>query len=397
MKYFLAIGYTGLVALLQYPLRSVATIGCVVAVLLPYLAGIGLSQGIQEQADEAVRFGADLYVNGQQFGREAPVPVALADRIRQIDGVTAVVPRIVARIVLGKNREEAVLVGMPLEHFPAGVACVEGRLPHPSRVNELVVGRALAERLALHVGSLIPPFYHSAQGDKVSKAVGIFKADVSLWEANLVLTSFATASAICNQEGLATDLLVYCREGYRDGVRSAILRGQPLPAPQADSGIGLEVTGRDDVQALLPTGLLHREGIFNLHFLVAFAVAILTILVTSGFGSSERRREIGILKATGWQTDELLLRGIVESFLLALAGAALSVVLAFVWLRLLNGYWIASIFLPGVGVRPDFPVPFRLAPVPALLSFLLAVVLVLCGSVYATWRAAVVPPREAMR
>jgi ABC-type lipoprotein release transport system permease subunit len=397
MQYFLAIGYTGLVALLQYPLRSLATIGCVVAVLLPYLAGIGLSQGIQEQADEAIRFGADLYVNGQQFGREAPMPVDLADRIRQIDGVTAVVPRIVARMVLGKNREEAVLVGLPLDHFPAGVTCVEGRLPRPSRVNELVVGSALAKRLALHVGSLIPPFYHSSGGDKVSQVVGIFKSDVSLWEANLVLTSFATASAICNQEGLATDLLVYCRAGYRDGVRSAILRGQPLPAPQADSGITLEVTGRDDVQALLPAGLLHREGIFNLHFLVAFAVAILTILVTSGFGSSERRREIGILKATGWQTDELLLRGVVESFLLALAGAALSVVLAFVWLRLLNGYWIASIFLPGVGVRPGFPVPFRLTPVPALLSFLLAVVLVLSGSVYATWRAAVVPPREAMR
>jgi ABC-type lipoprotein release transport system permease subunit len=391
MRSFLAIAHTGLVSLLQYPLRSAATVGCVLAVLFPYVAGLGLSHGIREQAEEAARSGADLYVTGRQFGREGPVPLALAGEVKKIDGVTAVVPRIVARVVLGKEREEAVLVGLPPDHFPAGVTCVEGALPRTGSLNELVMGTELARRLGLRVGSLIPPFYHNPRGDRLSKVVGLFQADAPVWQANLILTTFETAETICDREGLATDLLVWCRPGYQDAVRAELLRPRPEGLPP------LQVTTREDLEALLPRGVWRREGIFNLHFVVAFAVGILTILVTSGFGTSERRREVGILKATGWQTDEILLRGLVESVLLSLAGAALAVVLAFVWLRLFNGYWLAGVFLAGVDVRPGFRVPFRLAPVPVLLAFLVAAVLVLSGTLYSTWRAAVAPPREAMR
>src|SRR5206468_720361 len=134
----------------------------------------------------------------------------------------------------------------------------------------------------------------------------------------------------------ATDLLVHCRPGYQDEVRRAILGHVVLNTP--GGAARPRVVAREDLALLLPQGLGHREGVFTLLFALAFAVGILVILVTSGFGLAERRREIGILKATGWQTDEVLLRSLVESVLLSLAGAALAVVLAVVWLRGLNGY-----------------------------------------------------------
>jgi len=62
-----------------------------------------------------------------------------------------------------------------------------------------------------------------------------------------------------------------------------------------------------------------------------------------------------------------------------------------------NGYGIAGLFLDGVSAKPEFPVPFRLTPVPALLAFVLAFAVVLTGTLYSSWRAAVTPPREAMR
>jgi ABC-type lipoprotein release transport system permease subunit len=303
----------------------------------------------------------------------------------------------VARITLGKNSEEAVLVGMPADRFLADVACVEGRLPRAGNAHELVMGTELARRLNVRVDALLPPFYHSHAGERISRVVGIFKADAPIWQAKLLLTSFETASEICDQHGLATDLLIYCRPGYQANVRSAILRAFPFSAHERESRVALKATTRDDLAALLPRGLLHREGIFNLHFLLAFAVGILAILVSSGIGAPDFRREVGILKATGWQTDEILLRALVQSALLALAGAALALILAFVWLRLLNGYWIAAVFIGGVDVHPTFVVPHCLTPVPALLSLVCAVVLVMTGTLYSTWRAAIVPPREALR
>ena len=140
-----------------------------------------------------------------------------------------------------------------------------------------------------------------------------------------------------------------------------------------------------------------REGVFDLHFVLAFVVAILVLLVTSGLGLTERRREIGILKATGWQTDEVLLRGFVESLALGLSGSCLALLLAWVWLRVFNAYGIASVFLIGVDAVPDFPLPFRLTPVPFLLVSILSFVIVLSGTLYSTWRSAITSPREAIR
>jgi ABC-type antimicrobial peptide transport system permease subunit len=227
--------------------------------------------------------------------------------------------------------------------------------------------------------------------------VGIFESDVSLWQANLIFTSFETASRIFNQRELATDFLIYCRPGYQTDVRRTILGKITFTVRTDDDEITTEVISQEDLEAILPKGLLHREGVFNLHFLLAFVLGIMVILVTSGFGLTERRREIGILKAVGWQTDEILLRSLVETFLISLTGASLSLVLSFIWLRWFNAFGVASIFLAGTGAVPSIQVPYKLTPIPTLMAFLISFVVVMTGSLYSSWRAATVSPMEAMR
>ena len=395
MRILLEVARSGCTAAFLHPLRSLVSIVALVAVLLPYLACLGISQGLQEEAEDSVRFGADLYVTARQFGRNVPIPLSIAEKIQQeVPGVVQVVPRIVGSVVLGKHDEQAVLVGIPREHFPEAIHCVQGQLTEGSRLNELVLGTELAQRLGLKVGSRIPSFYHNSEGERSSRVVGLFRSEVGIWQAKLIFTSFETAAHIFNQKGTATDLLVSCRSNYQAEIANALFR---LRLPAGTQNLRLHVLSRDEVAALFRGGLMHREGVFNLHFLLAFSVCILVVLVTSGFGLSERRREIGILKATGWQTDQILLRSAAESVLIALIGISLSVVLAFLWLKCLNGYGIASIFLTGVNAIPDFQIPFRLAPIPVLLGFLIGLIVVLTGSVVPAWRAATTSPLEAMR
>jgi ABC-type lipoprotein release transport system permease subunit len=397
MLYFLEIAQTGLAAARLHRLRSAVTVAALIVLLLPYLVGIGLAKGIEAQAEESVRFGADLYVTGNQFGRPTPIPLESANRIRTLDGVTDVVPRIVGEVILGKDREHAVLVGLPPERLREWADCIDGEPPRNGGPNELVVGTMIARRLNLHVGSMLLPFYHNDRAERISRVVGVFKPDSPIWQANLILTTFETAANVFDQEGLATDLLVTCREGYEAPVSHEVEQGLAFTHPQGLGIVRTRVTAREDLRALLPRGLLHREGIFNLHFVLIFVVGILVVLVTSGLGLTERRREIGILKATGWQTDEILLRSLVESLCLAIVGGCVSLLLAWVWLHVFNGFAIAGVFLAGVDWTPQLTVPFRLTPVPAMLAFLLALAVVLSGTLYSSWRAAIVPSRETMR
>ena len=143
--------------------------------------------------------------------------------------------------------------------------------------------------------------------------------------------------------------------------------------------------------------VLDRETLFHLPFVVAFALGIGIVLVTSGAGLVERRRETGLLRAMGWSRDALLLRALVESAVLAVASASTAILLAFLWLHLLGGVGLAPILLPGAQRLPASGVPWTLTPVPALLAALVATVLVAAGTLYSTWRATSAPPAEAMR
>jgi ABC-type lipoprotein release transport system permease subunit len=276
---------------------------------------------------------------------------------------------------------------------------VDGKLPGSRRgeAPELVIGSSLARELNLQVGTVIPPIHRSGGGEKTPRIIGIFESDVSLWQSRMILTTFESAGEIFDQRGLATDLLVYCRAGQPESIRLRILGSFSESLRESTTSLQHSVTSRSDLESLIPAGLGHREGVFNLLFVAAFGIGILVIMVTSGFGRPERRREIGILKATGWQTDEILLRSLVESLLLGLASAALSILLAWIWLNGFDGYWIAGIFLAGVETTPTITVPYVLSWQQAALAVLIACLLVTTGSAYSTWRTAVTSPAEAMR
>jgi ABC-type lipoprotein release transport system permease subunit len=249
----------------------------------------------------------------------------------------------------------------------------------------------------VEVGVRLPPFYRSRAGDRVSTVVGIFRADLPVWEANLLFCSFETAARIFDQDGLATSLLVTCEPGYEDSVTRALRLLPPFDDGGPHGPVAAAVTSRDDLRDLLPRGLRHLDGVFQIHFVLAFAVGIPLLMVAAGLGLAERRREAALLKATGWMTDEVLLQGMVESLVLALIGAATAVVLAWGWLGPLGGKGISGVFLPGATPWPAFRAPFRLVPVPALLGFSVSFAIVSVGTLYSTWRAATAAPALALR
>lgn len=398
MHYLLEIAHTGLVAVFLHPLRSSVSVAALLIGLVPYLVGLGLSSGIEAEAQVSIACGADLYVRGSQFGRPAPLPLSAVDAVTKIRGVDRVVPRIVGEVFLGKDQVRCVLVGMPPPYFPDCVSCIEGELPREAGAHALVIGTSLARRLGVKVGSRLPPFYRNDRlGERTSQITGVFKPEAPLWQARLILTTFDSAAAIFDQPGLATDLLITCKAGAAADVRHEILQRLAFPNGDGRGMIRPEVVSSEDLFGRLHRDWRHREGIFNLHFVLAFIVSVLVLLVTSGLGLSERRREIGILKAVGWQTDEVLLRGFVESLALSVLAACLAFLLAWTWLHVFHGYGMATIFLVDSDADLDIPLPYQLTLVHLLLGFIISFTVVLSGTLYSTWRAAIAAPRDAMR
>ena len=387
------VAWSGLSAARLHRQRSIITVFCLVVMLTPYAAGLGLSCGIQQEAEASIEFGADLYITGSKFGRTAPIPLEYQKFIGSIDGVVKLTPRIVGQMELGRDRVAAVVVGIDAAEFPLPLSFMDGRLPKNGSMNELVIGQGLAQRLGWKVGSVLPPFYRNSRGERLTKVVGVFKATAALWEINTVFTTFATAAHIFDDDQRATDILVQCRQGYTSAVVSAVLQQHAT----GNHKIGIHITSREMLTAKVSKTLFHHQGIFSLFFVFLFVAGILVLIVTSGIGSSERRREVGVLKATGWQTDEVLLRAFTESCLLAVVGASCSILIAFAWMRWFAGLWLADVFLPDWTSAGNVAPPFALTVMAFLLVQLIAFAIVTSGTVYSCWRTAITLPITSLR
>jgi ABC-type antimicrobial peptide transport system permease subunit len=369
----------------RFRTRSYVVLLCLWAILVPFLAAVAMLEGIKSQAEVAVDAGADIFVSMDQYGQNAVIPLGMIEKIAKVDGVRKVMPRAVARGYFFNKL--CLVVGVPLggtEAFPA-IDLVEGNLPTDR--GEILVGEALARENHLRVGQML------AIPGTFAQIVGIFTSRVSIWSANLVFMSFEDVSALFHQEGYATDLLVYTRPGYEGKVVEALYRIQ-YSEPGARL---LRLQGKSLVREYFQRGYNLKGGIFSALYLMAFAVSIPAILVASGLGLTERQREVGILKATGWQTHEVMELVFWENLWLSLIAAPSALLIAFGWLKGLNGALFAQFFISELGLFAKFPVPSQFLPLPLVLAFVLALVITLVGSLLTTWRTAIVSPMEAMR
>ena len=91
----------------------------------------------------------------------------------------------------------------------------------------------------------------------------------------------------------------------------------------------------------------NQNGTTTLQLVLAWGfVGIPLVLTSTGLGLGERRREVGLLKALGWQTDEVVLRSLAECLTVTAIATGSSLLLVWLWVRVLSGALILRMFVP---------------------------------------------------
>ena len=103
------------------------------------------------------------------------------------------------------------------------------------------------------------------------------------------------------------------------------------------------------------------------------------------------------MKATGWNTLEVLELISLEQLLISLLGAIIAIALSILWVKLFNGVFIAQFFIAEIPMLPGFTLPAKFLPLPCLLSFFFAFILTMVGSIYSSWRASAESPVVSMK
>lgn len=363
--------------------KTIVVVLCLVAILSPFITAIAISEGVWLHALISVEKGGDLYLTLDEFGKNAPIPAKYLDEMKNIYGVTRAVPRVIGRGFL--QNKLAVIVGINKEDASDFFYSINGRL-YSAGKEEVVIGEGLANHFKLNIGD---EFSMDVQKRKVFTVVGIFHAKSGIWSSNLILMSIEDACELFNAKGMFTDIQLFILPGHMSEIAREILEIlKDKPYRLQDKKI---------VKTYFNRGFALKGGTFTALYLVAFALGIPAVLVASGFGITERRREIGILKATGWQTTEILELISFEQLLTSLMGAVLALLLSFIWMKAFNGAIISQFFIAEIGILPKFTVPAKFLPLPAVMAFFISFIITIVGCLYTTWRAATVAPVDSMR
>lgn len=308
------------------------------------------------------------------------------DEIAGLAGVTATSPMVsgAAIAVRGGGANSVVVRGIEVDSYlrivPLDSLLVAGRLDLDGR--RVIVGVGLAHDLGLSVGDRVRlrvGATDAAESNVAYTVAGLFDAGNADLNERWVFASLRTAQTLFGLEGGASTIDVKVAEIYE---------AESLAREIADR-TGLVAESWMATNAQLLTGLRSQGAssvMIQVFVVLAVALGISSVLAVSVV---QKSREIGILRATGTSTRQVLRIFLAQGAILGLVGSAVGVALGI----------LLGLGFQGVATNPDgtprFPVTLDAALY--LRSAAIAVGVGIMAALVPARRAARMNPADAIR
>lgn len=326
----------------------------------------------------------DLVVQKISGGRHDLIPADAARRISDIPGVAVAEPRWWGYYYDFLTGANFTLLG--INQAPADLKLLQGHLP--AAPGACAIGRGVAEVRERGVGKEMF-LINSTNTGIVLDIVGVFEAKSNILTNDLVVLTKDDLMTFFGYTGdRATDIAVSVHNEREVGtVAEKIKRTMPDTRP---------IT-KGEILRTYDLVLNWRSGMMLTIFASAVvAFAILAWDKATGI-SAEEKREIGILRAIGWDSDDILELKFWEGLAVSLASFLMGSILAYLHVFHFGASFMAPV-LKGWSVL--FP-PFDLLPVIdpyhiAVLAFF-TIVPYVASTIVPSWKASVTDPDSVMR
>jgi hypothetical protein len=350
------------------------------AVLLVYTlvvfviaSAIFFGAAVRDEALHVLAPAPEVVVQRTVGGRHELIPVAYADRISTIRGVAQVQPRLWGYYFYPAARANYTLMAVPgLETGDDGAVVGSGVL----RTWQATGERQMSFRT--HDGNLL-----------TLEVVSRLEPATDLVSADLILVSAETCRKILGiPADQATDLGVSVRNPAECATVAAKIVGA-LPDTRPIT--------RAEMRRTYAALFDWRSG----YLVVILSTAALSFFIfawdkATGL-SAEERREVGILKALGWDTADVLALRFWEGAAVSVTAFLCGLAAAYVHVFLGSAPLFAPVLKGWATLFPDLTLHPRIDAVQVATLFFLTVVPYSLITVIPTWRVASADPDAAMR
>ncbi len=290
------------------------------------------------------------------------------DNLRKVDGVEEVVPLVMSVTQVGKN-PYFIIIGIDSDDLGlGGISIFEGK-PYTNN-KEVIIGKITAENQDLRIGDKIK------LNEKKYLVKGIFQSGMS-WQDSGAMTTIQESQKI---QGI-TDKVNMVRIKVAQGDDKQEVADQ---IEESDKDL-MSIVDMADFEAADQGMEMTNKMSWTIGLLaiVIGAIGVMNTIIMSVF---ERTREIGVLRAVGWQRWRVVTMILGESFLIgilaAIVGSAIGIGVIYLLLNTeLGRSWLVVDYQPIIFIR----------------ALAVSLGVMLFGSIYPSYKAARLLPTEALR
>jgi len=338
----------------------------------------------------------DITVQRILGGRQVNMLSSYVPEIEKIPGVELVETRVWGYFYLASLQANFTIYGMDLDLLEEGEyrKIVNWKnIPEPAETNpdfRMIVGEGVFELLKDIRMEKAYLFYQPSWEKPIPfDIIGTFKIETELQSNDLMVLQTEGARRVLElPPDEFSDLVVY------------------VPNPEEIENIALKIrryfpelrtVTRAQIQNTYASVFSWKSAFVLSSLLVAiFAFLILIWDKASGL-SPEEKREIGILKAIGWDTDVVLSVKFWEGLILSGISSLAGILLAYTYIYRLRAPGLRDIFIGWSTIYPSFQLMPDVDPKFLVLIVTISVVPYLAVSVFPAWKAAITDPDVIIR
>jgi len=359
-----------------------------------------IREGIITDVSDSLDEGPDIVLQKIVGGRQVPVPVSWITNTSTTAGVRIATPRVWGYSDVGGGALLTIM-GVNATEYGDVIGAIgtniigEGRFLNSSDRHRMVIGQGIVDLMATSaipqqvvVGTVLSLITFDDELIEF-EVIGIFESDSKIYSYDMILIDSQSAREVLGYTNdTCTDIAIWTDYGV--DLNSVAFR---LDTRFGDG----RILSRDAIQDSMQKAYNNRGGLIALLWIVTLLSVVILSFTASSAGSEEARREVGLLKALGFDTVDVLEIRMLESITVSILGVSLGISFAIVYDFLLGAPFIAGFILGWGLVLLPGGIPLSISIQTLFTIYTVGLMPILVATVIPAWRNAITEPDIVLR
>ncbi|AXK48184.1 ABC transporter permease [Aliarcobacter trophiarum LMG 25534] len=347
---------------------------------------IFIKSSLQNEILKTLETHNDFIIQREFAGRIFDINNQIEDKIREIYGVQNISKRVYGRYKFLSEDVYFTIIGVDFSNINKELRNLS--IENISK-DEMIVG--------LEVSKLLKKYQYKNSYDfllpnKDVKRVNIVK--VLEKESNIV-----SSDIIILDINLARDIL-----GINRDFSTNIAFDVPNELERANIkqklqrlDLDLKITQKEDILKKYETIFNYKGGVFLILYLVVIFSFIIILYQRYSSISINERKQIAIFKAIGYSVRDIIKIKMSENFIVAFISYLFGILLAYIFVFILNAPILKNIFIDFSNIKNDFIIYPYIEFSTFVTLFLFFIVLFLSSVLIPVWRISAINPYESLK